>query len=604
MSPREMILGVIAEVGAGRTATTDEMENGMGKTQGGGGSGGGFADESNAPDESLDAHIKRFHKGIMPKEPCAWMIKHGMGGPTGAVAGAPKGMSGQSGAAAAQIPQGQTGETVATGQSAPQKVAEPNGQLKSEMGEVGLKTQQGAANLTKLESLYQQADTPEKKDAIKKIYKNLQAAVKGNGGQSQEEIDRIKAEVAQENAEIERKEGNAKRAIVYKKSEKKKIRQDYEDAFKDAEHAVQSGRMTRKEADKIQRKAEKNYFQRLDDLDEMSDDDIAKVLHEKVLKSLASNYVPRQHANLTPARKSFQQALQRAHQRGVAAAANTLGKRFLGAAADAAKSAKSAFKAFAARQGAKQPSESRAKVHGVLEKFNERFAHMTEQTTYRDAIRQYKEKHGIPAQGVSPDIQSRFDELLKQHGGDIMAAAKALASGQSTKGASGATATSAVKDGLRQTFGGIKANSQHVKDMVDELEEEFANAKTRKEKMEIMKEFQSLRKIVGEDEYKPQTQTAAQTQAPAGVSTTAGAQEVPSGMGDELQKYEGLTDFEQRQYKFRNDLYKRYMSEGKYQHAKAVADEWSGRMKDKKAFSGFDNAKEDFGDDDKVVGNY
>lgn len=107
-------------------------------------------------------------------------------------------------------------------------------------------------------------------------------------------------------------------------------------------------------------------------------------------------------------------------------------------------------------------------------------------------------KHSIVGGMISDSYAKKFDKLDDMERKQKEDAAKAKAEGGQSSGAE-------LKryDGVRRMFGGLKHNGNpEVIKMVNELENEFANAKTRKEKMALIKEYKAMQREFGDAEYK------------------------------------------------------------------------------------------------------
>ena len=97
---------------------------------------------------------------------------------------------------------------------------------------------------------------------------------------------------------------------------------------------------------------------------------------------------------------------------------------------------------------------------------------------------------------------SAKEEKLKSEIGQKKSEARAALQNMVSGEGGGKGTPKTPRDGLRRIIGGVKHNgNKDVQAMIEEIEEEYANAKTRKEKMALVKEFQQMQKTFGSDEY-------------------------------------------------------------------------------------------------------
>jgi len=123
----------------------------------------------------------------------------------------------------------------------------------------------------------------------------------------------------------ERKKLVAKQVGILRENERKAFRKSYDDEFNAIEKRVKSGEITRKQGDRLQKKAEDKYFKAHEGWSAKKDEDYLAEANKRVGELLANAYQPKPPAEgakpASKARQQFQHALGNAHK-GAAERAN------------------------------------------------------------------------------------------------------------------------------------------------------------------------------------------------------------------------------------------------------------------------------------------
>jgi len=567
------------------------MKSGKGGMNGGGEGGGGAMDESNAQEESLDEHIKHWHKGVPPSQPCAWMIKHGYGQQQGGVPNK-QGNGGQTGNAAGKNFDPNVQMTPVTGQ----EIKQSEGELKKNNGELGLKTQQGADNVAQIEQLYRQAKTPEQKKAIDRIYKNLQKSLGRNPTDGEfsdahkadvEKGEQLKKEVADENARIAQEEADNKRADGLRKEKQAHLKEristlkaDYKSEFDNlvylTKHKDENGKtLSDKSFESRSRKLENWFFKEMDKLEAegkkiegMSSQELNEELRGKVDRLMKSKYVPKARKNPSPAMQKFQAALKAASEKQHPSFVQRVGKGMLngvltamGGSIEDVQKVKDAYKQYKAYKASrpmksgKQPTPQYSRLRSVLEKIES--AH--------DKIRN-------AAINAPSAIKKGFE---KAYGGSEPPVSVGNNGGQHVGQTGSSEAPRKKLNALRRMHGTMNnLSSPEAQTLIDDLESEYANATTTKDKMAVMKQFLSLQGMMGgradynEDEN--------------------GNVKRPKRLKD----IDGLTQFERRSFDKMQSKYAESLEKGDEDALKVIEDMYKELADSKRGLEGFNSAQE------------
>lgn len=421
---------------------------------------------------------------------------------------------------------GGKGEGAGNQQPAAPKVEQADGELKQKFGAVNTTSQKAMGEVNEIQKLYNECQTQEAKDKIAEIYKGLVTKLNGGasptgGGEGEppkanadgggfgsygskeyadhnevdddfnKEMDFLDEQKS--SGAISEEDYNAKRAKIeltnaelHEKLNQKGI---YEGGGEEPPNADGNSPTPPKDGggSEAQHKMVDDWFNgEMNKLDELKkggkiDDKTYEhrraylesqnaKYHETINKRGSGKdqdgYTPRPSENASEGRKAVQKALTEHHQ--------SQG----GGASEGASNG--GYKPKPPAQG-KSISEQRKELQGKLSTLQFLFG-----------------KNSIVGGMISNSYAKKFDKLDEMERKQKEDAAKAKAEGGQSSGAE-------LKryDGVRRMFGGLKHNGNpEVIKMVNELENEFANAKTRKEKMALIKEFKSMQKEFGADEYK------------------------------------------------------------------------------------------------------
>lgn len=265
--------------------------------QGGGG-------EANAQEESLQEHIKHWHKNVTPAQPCEWMIKHGYGG---AAANAnPQNGGGASGAPGA----GADAQAQAQAQAAAANVEQPKpNALSNEMGAIKSFSPQFTAWCEKMGQRYESETDPVKKQRIANIYFGL---LKKYGGEVKKTPEQVKAEIDKTKQDFS---ANKERVSSIRKEREQDVWQQYKNGFEELKRKLKRGEITEKQFDRKQTKLEKTLDKGLADLKAISDedllkqDDAANAKNKADAAKLRKPYAPKQRENASDGAKKLQNVL-------------------------------------------------------------------------------------------------------------------------------------------------------------------------------------------------------------------------------------------------------------------------------------------------------
>jgi len=116
----------------------------------------------------------------------------------------------------------------------------------------------------------------------------------------------------------QRKKLVTKQVGIMRENERKKFRKEYDDEFKSIQKRVKSGEITRKQGDRLQKKAEDKYFDAHDKWSAKKDDDYSAEANKHVSEMLAKQYQPKPPKEgakpASEARQKFQEALGKSHK--------------------------------------------------------------------------------------------------------------------------------------------------------------------------------------------------------------------------------------------------------------------------------------------------
>lgn len=260
--------------------------------------------EANAQEESLQEHIKHWHKNVTPAQPCEWMIKHGYGG---AAANAnPQNGGGASGAPGA----GAAAQAQAQAQAAAANVEQPKPTaLSNEMGTVKSLSPQFSAWCEKMGQRYEAETDPVKKQRIANIYFGL---LKKYGGEVKKTPEQVKAEIDKTKQDFS---ANKERVSSIRKEREQDVWQQYKNGFEELKRKLKRGEITEKQFDRKQTKLEKTLDKGLADLKAISDedllkqDDAANAKNKADAAKLRKPYEPKQRENASEGAKKLQNVL-------------------------------------------------------------------------------------------------------------------------------------------------------------------------------------------------------------------------------------------------------------------------------------------------------
>lgn len=261
--------------------------------------------EANAQEESLQDHIKHWHKNVTPAQPCEWMIKHGYGG-VAANANPQNGGSASGAPGAGAAAQANAKAQAAANVEQPKPTA-----LSNDMGTVKSLSPQFSAWCEKMGQRYEAETDPVKKQRIANIYFGLQ---KKYGGEVKKTPDQIKTEIDKTKQDFA---ANKERVAALRKEKEQDVWQQYKNAFEALKGQLKRGEITEKQFDRKQTKLEKTLDKGLADLKVISDEDLLKQADAANAKNKADAdkigkrkpYAPKQRENASEGAKKVQKVL-------------------------------------------------------------------------------------------------------------------------------------------------------------------------------------------------------------------------------------------------------------------------------------------------------
>lgn len=265
----------------------------------------GGGSEANAQEESLQDHIKHWHKNVTPAQPCDWMIKHGYGG-AAANANPPNG-GGASGAPGA----GAAAQANAQAQAAANVEQPKPTALSNEMGTIKSLSPQFTAWCEKMGQRYESEIDPVKKQRIANIYFGL---LKKYGGEVKKTPEQVKAEIDKTKQDFS---ANKERVASIRKEREQDVWQQYKNGFEDLKKQLNRGEITEKEFDRKQTKLEKTLdnglanVKAISDEDLLKQDDVANAKNNADAAKLSKKkpYTPKQRENASEGAKKVQKVL-------------------------------------------------------------------------------------------------------------------------------------------------------------------------------------------------------------------------------------------------------------------------------------------------------
>ena len=411
--------------------------------------------EANAQEESLQEHIRHWHKNVTPAQPCEWMIKHGYGG---AAANAnPQNGGGASGSPGA----GAAAQAQAQEQAAAANVEQPKPTaLSNEMGTVKSLSPQFSAWCEKMGQRYEAETDPVKKQRIANIYFGLQ---KKYGGEVKKTPDQIKTEIDKTKQDFA---ANKERVAALRKEKEQDVWQQYKNAFEDLKGQLKRGEITEKQFDRKQTKLEKTLDKGLADLNAISDedllkqDDAANAKNKADAAKLRKPYAPKQRENASEGAKKLQNVLggigakrDQANGGGATGASGATGE-------PTPKGASGATGAAEGATGAENVPSSALK---------DKFGEPTDMDDDDKAF--MAEMESDYANEQDPDMKARIEARYKQFA-DI--------------------GKMELKGTLAETIGNFATEDERIKDAIADMEKSYSEAQTQATKRKIADEYKKF----------------------------------------------------------------------------------------------------------------
>lgn len=450
----------------------------------------------NKPPMSLEEHDKKVHGGHYEGGPCKFRQQMG-------IKTTPAKGEGATGAAG----------TGGANPAPKQKFTMTEGTLTKKFGGIEVENEEALSHLNEIQQIHAECKTPEAREKIEKIYQDLKAKLSGGavaagtGGGEKPVATNAEPPKNEPPTDAPKSFGSHEEVDKWYNSEVDKL-----------DAARKGGSMS-----------EEEYNSKLDELDTQSETHHRAIEGSKGKGGEPPKNAPKKTKGASDHRKSLQDALI-AHfdekakngtmtEEDVAAGEMLEARTYLKKQLADGKISKEDYHK---KMGELSASHEKLRMQKQFAKFTPKkpkaaaegetaeslSAHREKLQTTLSDLQQLFGKRSLIGMAIGNHYGAKIAEVsakeaklkdeVNQKKSEARAALQKMVSGEG----GGKETSKTPRDGLRRIVGGVKHNgNKDVQSMIEEIEEEYANAKTRKEKMALVKEFQQMQKTFGYDEY-------------------------------------------------------------------------------------------------------